>query len=85
LRDDNETADEYIIGAAGSTVTVNGITHYYPVIDANKISDGTAYEEGSSKTATRVPVIINGPIKIDVASGTSADTWQVVIWYELSR
>jgi len=83
LADDGTTAEEYIIGAVAATVTVNGTAHYYPVIEANKISDGTAYAEGADKSATRVPVIIDAPVKIEASAGTASDTWQVVIWYEI--
>lgn len=75
LKDDNSTADVYIMGGSGSTVTVAADTVYYPRVQCSA-ADGTGISGIYDKH------FVEGQIKIDISSATASDTCNIIISYE---
>lgn len=84
LSNSTNTAIEYMLGGASNTVATTSTTTpavYYPATHAcNQYS--TAYEEGSNKTASRVPLTLNNKVRVDVSGASTSSSWYATIYYK---
>ena len=71
---------EYLLGTSGA-VTVAANASYYPRVIGNLATTGAALG-AANNTNTYQEIYIESVVRIDVASGASDDTWQVLIIYE---
>ena len=72
---------EYLLGSSGAGVTVSADVALYPRAIGVKNTDGSALGIANHTNAYQ-KMAISCPLKIDVSSGTAADTWSVEIVYE---
>lgn len=69
--------DEDIFGTVGSPIAVNTSLNIYPVVAQKTGGDGLITDPDQY-----TPIIVDDILEVTVASGASADTWSIVIWYD---
>ena len=75
LKQDGSTADVDILGSSMTPLTIASDTVYYPRIQAV----GAA---GTGIAGVYDMHYVDAEIKVDVASGTAADTYNIIVVYE---
>lgn len=71
----------HLLGTAGAAVTVAVNSIYRPKLIGNLATTGASLG-GNNLTNSYVDIVIDSPVRIDVASGENNDTWGVSIYYE---
>ena len=76
----NSPVTEYLFGTSSTAVTVASSKIYYPRVNGNLNTDGSALG-ASNKTNAFCKQVINSSVKVDASSLTALDTWSVEIAY----